>query len=209
MLRSVAIALTLLLHACVFVWLTLPALPWAQAVRSTTDDQPLRVTFIKLAASEPTHAPADMPPSSQRAAATHAETLSHSARASRTSSTPAKQQVQTDTPSTPVEPPPAATDNPEPPETPYTAYGNSNFGRALNDSQNGSAVHLPGDDEPVKVPGLHVETPPSLAQRVSAIGHVLGCKDALFKGRMTDEELAKRGLTERQMLMKFVAMGCH
>jgi hypothetical protein len=206
-LRSVAMALTLLLHLCAFVWLTLPAMPWTPTMRSTTGVQPLRVRFIKISLPKEIRAPIPVPhPSSPRTLIARTETSNHPLPKP---PIPAQQSAVSNTPSPPAEATIPSTNNPEPEATPYNAYGNSNFGRALSNSQGGSETRLPGDDEPVRVPGIHVETPPSLAQRVGAIGHVLNCKDALFKSRMTDEELAKRGLTEQQMLLKFVALGCH
>jgi len=120
-----------------------------------------------------------------------------------------RQPAASNTPPLPTEQPVPSTDTPELQATPYSAYGNSSFERALTHSQSEPAVRLPGYDEPMKVAGIHVETPPSLAQRVRSVGHRLNCKDALFKSRMSDQELAQRGLTKQQMLLKFVELGCH
>jgi hypothetical protein len=201
--RSAAIALALLLHLSVLIWLTLPALPWIQTVRTTTAGQSLLIHFINVPPLKRASTPLVTPHS------TRAEILNRVTRNSRKPAVPAKQPVSSNAPPSPTESPTPSTDTQEPLATPYNTYGNSSLERALNSSQGGRAFRLPGDDEPARVPGIHVETPPSPAQRVSSIGHVLNCKDAIFKGRMTDQELAKRGLTEQQMLLKFTELGCH
>jgi hypothetical protein len=208
--RSVAIALTLLLHLSAFIWLTLPALPWIQPVRTATDGQSLQVTFISVPPSKRARTPLVTPhATSQQALGAHAETSNRLTRDSRKLSVLSKQPALSNSSPLPTEPHSPSTDTPEPQPTPYNAYGNGNLERALGNSEGGPQPRLPGDDEPAKVLGIHVEMPPSIAQRVSAIGHVLNCKDALFKSRMSDQELAQRGLTEQQMLLKFVELGCH
>ncbi|QRN54978.1 hypothetical protein [Dyella caseinilytica] len=192
-LRSVAIALTLILHLIFYIWVTIPPKP-----RDTLESEPLHVVFVNL--SEPKQVPAPQPIRTNpiHVSAVHVEVQKHAVRV--ITSSPS------DPSATPVSPAPVTQESPEPPAIPY---GNSQFEQALTRSHEDAPAHIPGDGELVKVAGIHVQTPPSISEIVSETGHVLNCKDAIFKSRMTDEELAKRGLTERQMLMKYSELGCH
>jgi hypothetical protein len=114
---------------------------------------------------------------------------------------------------------PAAPANPSTPTPPVTEsmpvwpaqdvpYGNATFTRAMKGAQSSGIPQIPGDNLVSSVPGIHVVPPPSLANRLRALGKLLNCKDAIFKGRMSDEELLKRGLTKQQMDQKYTELGC-
>ena len=208
--RSVAIAFTLLLHLLFFIWLTLPPRPLSQTVHTVIDDRSLVLTFIRPRQPKQARPPPATPHStSQSTLVAHIEeALSRPTRDLHKLAAPSRQPAIPITQS-PDESAVLSVGTSEPQTASYKAYGNSNFERAFTNSQRGLGVRLPGEDEPARVTGIHVETPPSLAERIRSIGHSLNCKDALFKGRMTDEELAKRGLTERQMQQKFLELGCH
>jgi len=93
----------------------------------------------------------------------------------------------------------------QPVSAPAIPYGNSRFEHALDDAQSTGLPQLPGANAISTVPGLVVVPPPSLKDRVHALGRTLYCKNAIFKRRMTDQELLKRGLTHRQMDQTFMA----
>jgi hypothetical protein len=196
-LRSVSLALALLLHMAFFAWITLPAKPWVRTLRTRNESRPLHVdlTALRHAVRERVRPVASASP----ARPPHAQHMSPKP------SVQPEQAIATSAPEQPT--PPSAQATPLPPAIPY---GNSSFNNALGNAQvDAIAMHVPGANEMAKVAGLHVQTPPSLAQRISDTGHWLRCKDALFKSRMTDTELQQRGLTERQMLQEFAALGCH
>jgi hypothetical protein len=205
-LRCLSIAFTLTLHTSLFIWLTIPPTPLNIPLRASQGVEPLLVVFIATPQREalPTKPLSNANEINKRNAA-YAETRKalkrsdekHAAFASQASSAPSSEPVQAQSYPTPPSSPP-----------PDISYGNSSFERALNDSQSGGLARVPGDDDIRKVVGIHVQTPPSIAQSLNATGHWLRCKDAIFKGRMTDEQLAQRGLTERQMLQKYVEEGC-
>lgn len=207
-LRSFAIAFTLWLHLSLLIWLTLPPKHLAEAIRDTNDDRPLHVALIKAQPQER----ASVPPTSRQSSSTqipvtHAKSFVSLTRVHREPSAPLNQATASDASSSaPVEPRSLPVATAEPPVE--AGYGNSRFAKALRDSQTETAIRLPGDEDTMKVAGIHVQTPPSLAQTLKDTGHWLRCKDAVFKSHMTDQELAQRGLTERQMLLKYVEEGC-
>lgn len=69
----------------------------------------------------------------------------------------------------------------------------------MDETQSSGLPQLPGANFVSKVPGIVVATPPSLKNRVQALGRWLRCKNSIFKRDMSDEEMLKRGLTRMQM----------
>jgi hypothetical protein len=78
----------------------------------------------------------------------------------------------------------------------------------LNDTQSSGLPAIPGTYRVSKAPNIHVGASPSLANRLRTAGKWLNCKNAVFKSRMTDDELIKRGLTRQQMLQAYTELGC-
>lgn len=195
MARSVALALAMLLHLGVFLFLLTPPMPWLfRPLRPSARESALRIELLprlrRIAAPNVTErVPASAP------AVQHAR-RSHAFPPSIVSAKPA-----TETPQLHQNAPSAI--------APTIPYGNASFGRALQNAQSSGLPPLPGTDFVIRAPDIHVAASPSLKSRIRALGKWLNCKNAIFKGRMTQDELLKRGLTHRQMEQAFTELGCH
>lgn len=190
--RSVAIAFALLLHAALLLFLLRPALPWPlRRSPSTAADHMLRVELLqhpkRLVASappaiSPVHAPQRIHP-----------ILVHSIK------------VVSEVSTIPAAPPAPTQTEYTQPIAPTIPYGNSRFAHAMDDMRSSGLPQLPGDNFVSKVPGIVVAPPPSLKNRIQALGKWLRCKNSIFKRNMTDEEMLKRGVTRMQMDQDFQA----
>ncbi|MFK2901032.1 hypothetical protein ISP15_11850 [Dyella jejuensis] len=98
-----------------------------------------------------------------------------------------------------------ATARPAPIQPPAVPYGNSRFARTLDEAQAAGLPRVPGANFVSTAPGIVVAPAPSLKQRIHALGRWANCKNAIFKRRMSDGELLKRGLTPQQMDQAFAA----
>ncbi|WP_204631743.1 hypothetical protein [Dyella mobilis] len=181
-------AFVLLLHLGLLLIALRPPVPWFFRRAATTSmDHELRVEWLP----RPRHVIVPTPVSTPRMHVSSARWLH--ARAIR------------ETPSAPAMPTAAvpATEQPEValPSAPSqaTPYGNSRFTRAFDDAQSSGLPRLPGTNAIPTVPGIVVAPPPSLKSRLSDAVRLLNCKNAIFKRRMSDQELIKRGLTHQQM----------
>jgi len=192
--RSAALALAMLLHLGLFLFLLTPPMPWLfRPSRSSARESVLKIDFPP----RPRRATA---PKATESAPARVPFLKH-ARTSHAFAYPiAPAQPATKTPP-PVDSAPSMT-------APAIPYGNASFGRTLQNARSSGLPPLPGTDFVIRAPDIQVVPPPSLKSRVRALGKWLNCKNALFKGRMTDEELLKRGLTHRQMNQAYTELGC-
>lgn len=192
-LRSVAIAFALLLHAALLLLLLRPALPWPlRRNSSTAADHLLQVELLRR-------------PKRLVVSATPVTPTQHHLLPAHT--TPMRSvKIASKVPTTPAAPSPE-TAQPEfnQPLAPPTPYGNSRFAHAMDETQSSGLPQLPGAGFVSKVPGVVVRPPPSLKSRVQALGKWLRCKNSIFKRRMSDEEMLKRGLTRMQMDQDFQA----
>lgn len=185
--RSLALAVALVLHAAFLLFLLRPALPWpSRRNPSAVTDHLLRVELLRhskrlVASTKPVTPPAYHPLPTRSASARSSKTVVEASTA-------------------PAAPPPATTQSEfNQPLTPPAPYGNSRFARTMDETQSSGLPPLPGANFVSKVPGIVVATPPSLKNRVQALGRWLRCKNSIFKRDMSDEEMLKRGLTRMQM----------
>jgi len=192
--RSMALALAMLLHLGLVLFLMCPPTPWSFGPsRSSAGEPALRLELLprlqrSVAARKAEHPGLRVPHIKQTVPA-----YSHSPAV--LSATPASNT-------------PPVVESAPPPSAPAIPYGNAAFARALDNARSGGLPALPGSN-PVSIGlGTRVVPPPSLKSIMRATGKLLNCKNALFKGRMTDEELLKRGLTEQQMQQAYTELGC-
>ena len=189
--RSLAMAFILLCHLWLFLIVLRPPPPWPWRLKPiSAKDHALRIEWVPRPKRR-THTVATAPinplPHFHAAPAT---TVIHGAIVTAATALPTAT-----SPTLKLSIPAPAT----------TPYGNSRFARALDGAQSTGLPPLPGANLISKVPGIHISSPPSLKNRLHALGKWLKCKDAIFKRRMSDEELIKRGLTHQQMDQKFAA----
>lgn len=194
LIRSMALALTMLLHLGLMLFLMCPPTPWSfRPSRSSAGEPALRIELLprlrrSVAARKAGHSVLRVPHIKQATSAyAHSQPVLSAHPASIT--------------------PPVVESTPPPP-APRIPYGNAAFARALDDAQSSGLPAIPGSNLVSTAPGIRVVPPPSLKSVLRATGKLLNCKNALFKGRMTDEELLKRGLTEQQMQQAYTELGC-
>ncbi|MBE1159056.1 hypothetical protein [Dyella acidiphila] len=186
--RSVAIALGLLLHLGLLLLVLRPPIPWLwRRSVSMTEGRPLQIELLAQRRSVAKRAVPAMTapphPVHVRAASMRSAEAIPSAVAA---------------PSTPS-PAPSLPGLTQPPSPPAGSYGNTRFARALDAAQSSGLPQLPGTYAVSNAPGIVVTPPPSLQARLQKAVRWLNCKNAIFKRRMTDQELIKRGLTHQQM----------
>jgi hypothetical protein len=207
LIRGLGIAIVLLLHLAILCWITLPVAPLQQSFKPVDRDVAMDVRLLKVqhktVHSEPL-AP-QLPPSPLQARSVQRKV----ARSTPVSKPPVESvsNIPQPVPNKPASPnvPPA-----EPEEV--TPYGNSRFSQSLQGGQGSGVPQVPGEGEPVRVPGIHVESAPSVAQVLRSVGHTLRCKDALAKSRMAtdrgDAELLQRGMTYQQAMLEWTDLHC-
>lgn len=192
--RSLALAFALLLHLGLLLILLRPPLPWPLRgnLPPNTDDHRLRLDLLSASRRVAT-AITGVAPHLLRMHARPAPRPSVAVMAHASASASAAPRPTTRT---------AAAQPFSPLPIPY---GNSRFTRALHDAQSDGLPQLPGANAIPRAPSLVLAPPASLKSRLHAVGKWLYCKNAIFKRRMTDQELLKRGLTRRQMNQAFAA----
>jgi hypothetical protein len=204
--RCLCLAFTLTLHIVIFVWLSLPPAPLYAPTSVPEEIEPMRPMLVTIRHREvaTTRAtPVTSEPeknSTQVREPKKAEPTSHPAHVANVN-----QAVAAPPPETAL--PPQYTQDVFQ-SSPAVPYGNSKFEQALTQSQSAGMTRIPGDDDFRKVAGINVQEQASVVKTIKHVGHWLKCKDAVFKSRMTDQELIKRGLTQQQMLQKYVEEGC-
>jgi hypothetical protein len=209
LIRSLGIAFVLLLHLAMLCWITLPVTPLQQSFKPIDRDMAMDVRLLK-AQHRTVHneqAAPPLPPSPlqvrsvQRKVARSAPSVA---------SKPPEESVSNIPQPVPSEP--ASSDAPPAEPEAATPYGNSRFSESLQSSQGSGVPQIPGEGEPVRVSGIHVESAPSVAQVLRSIGHTLRCKDALAKSRMAtdrgDAELLQRGMTYQQAMLEWKDLHC-
>jgi hypothetical protein len=193
--RSVAMALVMLLHLGLILFLMRPPIPWFfRPLRLDARESDLHIELLP-------HLRRVTVSRIIEKVAMHVQPIRHMT-ASHASRLPTATV-------NPVPDTPPVTESAPIAPVPDVPYGNSPFARAVDDARSSGLPQIPGDNLVAFVPGIHVVSPPSIKNRLRDAGTLLRCKDALFKGRMSDEELLKRGLTKQQMDQEFIALGCH
>jgi hypothetical protein len=192
--RSMAMALVMLLHLGLILLLLRPPIPWFfRSSRSAASESALHIELL--------------PQVRRMVVSKVVERVAvHVAHIKRMTSFPSFAQPAAS--ANPLSNTPSITEGAPVQSVQDVPYGNATFTRAMDGAQSSGIPQIPGDNVVSTVPGIHVVPPPSLANRIRAIGKLLNCKDAIFKGRMSDEELLKRGLTKQQMDRKYTELGC-
>lgn len=187
LMRSVAMAIGLLLHLALLLVMLRPPLPWSMRRPAAAAPGTIRLELLP----RPKHPVISLPkPHPSIALLRHASRM------------PAMQKADNAPPTSPALSRPNII---EPLATPAADYGNSRFAQALDAASSSGIPPLPGAYAISRVPGIVVAPPPSLKTLLHALGRWHYCKDAIFKRHMTDEEILKRGLTRRQMDQAFQA----
>jgi hypothetical protein len=209
LIRGLGVAIVLLLHLAILCWITLPVAPLQQSFKPVDRDVAMDVRLLKVqhktVHSEPL-AP-QLPPSPLQVRGVQRKV----ARSAPYAASKPPEESPSNIPQ-PVSNEPASPDVPPVEPEAVTPYGNSRFSESLQSSQGSGVPQIPGEGEPVRVPGIHVESAPSVAQVLRSIGHTLRCKDALAKSRMAtdrgDAELLQRGMTYQQAMLEWKDLHC-
>lgn len=196
--RSAIMALVMLCHLVLLLFLLRPAVPWPwRRSFPAATDHPLLIDLLPVTPHAATLARKPPPNLYRRALPSRLHTEAQATlRLTTTASAVVPSQV-SGHPSGPLSI-----------STPFIPYGNHRFAHALDGAQSSGLPRLPGSNAGPISSLIHVRVPPSLKSRLSKAGKWLNCKNAIFKGRMTDEELLKRGLTHRQMNQAYTELGC-
>jgi hypothetical protein len=209
LIRSLGIACALLLHLAMFCWITLPATPLQQSFKPLDRDVAMDVRLLKAQHKTVHNEPLapQLPPPLLRVRSVQKKVARSAPYAASKPPEASVSNIPQPVPNEPASPevPPAEPDA-------ATPYGNSRFSESLQNSQGAGVPQIPGEGEPVRVPGIHVESAPSVAQVLRSIGHTLRCKDALAKSRMAtdrgDAELLQRGMTYQQAMLEWTDLHC-